>query len=66
MEVIIAILMFMHGELKEITPTPSFSKCLSMRRIATRNTNESVQFLCAKVMAELDADGKVIKIGKIN
>ena len=66
MEAIIAILMFMHGELKEITPTPNFSKCLSMRRIATRNTNESVQFQCAKVMAELDADGKVIKIGKIN
>ena len=66
MEAIIAILMFMHGELKEITPTPSFSKCLSMRRIATRNTSDSVQFQCAKVMAELDADGKVIKIGKIN
>ena len=66
MEAIIAILMFMHGELKEITPTPSFSKCLSMRRLATRNTNESVQFQCAKDMAEMDADGKVIKIGKIN
>ena len=66
MEAIIAILMFMHGELKEITPTPSFSKCLSMRRIATRNTSDSVQFQCAKVMAELDGDGKVIKIGKIN
>ena len=66
MEAIIAILMFMHGELKEITPTPSISKCLAMKRIATRNTNESVQFQCAKVMAELDADGKVIKIGKIN
>ena len=66
MEAIIAILMFMHGELKEITPTPSFSKCLSMRRIATRNTSDSVQFQCAKVMAELNADGKVIKIGKIN
>ena len=66
METIFAILMFMHGELKEITPTPSVSKCLSMKRIATRNTNESVQFQCAKVMAELDADGKVIKMGKIN
>ena len=58
--------MFMQGELKEITPTPTLSKCLSMKRIATRNTNERVQFQCAKVMAELDADGKVIKIGKIN
>ena len=66
METIFAILMFMHGELKEITPTPTLSKCLSMKRIATRNTNESVQFQCAKVTAELDADGKVIKIGKIN
>ena len=66
METIIAILMFLNGELKEITPTPTLSKCLSMKRIATRNTNERVQFQCAKVMAELDEDGKVIKIGKIN
>ena len=55
METIIAILMFMQGELKEITPTPTLSKCLSMKRIGTRNTNESAQFQCAKVMAELDA-----------
>jgi len=66
METIIAILMFMNGDLKEITPTPTLSKCLSMKRIATRNTSDSVQFQCAKVMAELDEDGKVIKIGKIN
>ena len=66
MEAIIAILMFLNGELKEITPTPTLSKCLSMKRIGTRNTNDSVQFQCAKVMAELDEDGKVIKIGKIN
>ena len=65
MEMVIALLMFI-GEpavLKEHTLMPNISKCLKLKRIATRNTGDRVSFVCAKVKAEVK-DGKIIKISK--
>ena len=65
METIIALLMFVGTEQKltEMTWTPSISKCLEKKRIATRNSNAI--YMCSKVKAELDADNKIIKIEKL-
>jgi hypothetical protein len=65
MEMVIALLMFI-GEpavLKEHTLMPNISRCLKLKRIATRNTGDRVSFVCAKVKAEVK-DGKIIKISK--
>ena len=49
METIIALLMFVGTEQKltEMTWTPSISKCLEKKRIATRNSN--AVYMCSKV-----------------
>ena len=65
MEMVIALLMFI-GEpavLKEHTLMPNISRCLKLKRIATRNTGDPVSFVCAKVKAEVK-DGKIIRISK--
>ena len=65
MEMVIALLMFI-GEpavLKEHTLMPNISRCLKLKRIATRNTGDRVSFVCAKVKAEVK-DGNIIKISK--
>ena len=65
MEMVIALLMFI-GEpavLKEHTLMPNISRCLKLKRIATRNTGDRISFVCAKVKAEVK-DEKIIKISK--
>ena len=65
METIIALLMFVGTEQKltEMTWTPSISKCLEKKRIATRNSNAT--FMCSRVKAELDSDNKILRIEKL-
>ena len=46
-----------------MTWTPSISKCLEKKRIATRNSNAT--YMCSRVKAELDADNKILRIEKL-
>jgi len=50
-------------ELKEHLLMPSISKCLSKKRIATRNSNANYQ--CMKVKAVVE-DGKIISISNLD
>ena len=65
MEIIVALLMFVGSDQKlvEMTWTPSISKCLEKKRIATRNSNAT--FMCSRVNAKLDKDNKILKIEKL-
>ena len=65
MEIIVALLMFVGSDQKlvEMTWTPSISKCLEKKRIATRNSTAT--FMCSRVKAKLDKDNKILKIEKL-
>ena len=65
MEVIVALLMFVGSDQKlvEMTWTPSISKCLEKKRIATRNSNAT--YMGSRVKAELDSDNKILRIEKL-
>ena len=64
MELIVALLMIVNGEIKEhriqIDPEsgkPSMSMCLKGKRVAMRsNKNNNVIFQCIKSMAELESN----------
>ena len=64
MELIIALLMIVNGEIKEhriqIDPEsgkPSMSMCLKGKRVAMRsNKNNNVVYRCIKSMAELESN----------
>ena len=64
MELIIALLMIVNGEIKEhriqIDPEsgkPSMSMCLKGKRVAMRsNKNNNVIYQCIKSMAELESN----------
>ena len=54
-EVIVALLMFLNGNMIEFTYKESMSKCLKSKRIAMREINpDSVVFTCKKVTAETE------------
>jgi hypothetical protein len=54
-EVIVALLMFLNGNMIEFTYKESMSKCLKSKRIAMREINpDSVIFSCKKVTAETE------------
>ena len=54
-EVIVALLMFLNGNMIEFTYKDSMSKCLKSKRIAMREINpDSVVFTCKKVTAETE------------
>ena len=65
MEVIVALLMFVGADQKLVamTWTPSISKCLEKKRIATRNSNAT--YMCSRGTAELDSDNKILRIEKL-
>ena len=65
METIIALLMFVGVDQKlvEMTWTPSISKCLEKKRIATRNSN--AEYRCSRVKAVVK-DGKIISISSLD
>jgi len=55
MEVIIALLMIVSGEIKEHRIQESMSNCLKGKRIAMRtNTSKTVDYQCIKSKAELE------------
>jgi hypothetical protein len=64
MELIVALLMIVNGEIKEhriqIDPSsgkPSMSMCLKGKRVAMRsNKNNNVVYQCIKSMAEIESN----------
>ena len=53
-EMVIALLMIINGEIKEARIQTSMSECLKGKRIAMRDTKDSVKYQCIKSMAELE------------
>ena len=51
---IIALLMFINGEIKEHRIQPSMSVCLKGARVAKRESKERVQYQCIKSLAETE------------
>ena len=61
-KVIIALCLFINGELKEHRVQDSMSECLKHKRIATRNTNmDGKQYVCGEVKAimQKNVDGSL-------
>jgi len=59
---VIALCLFLNGELKEHRVQDSMSECLKHKRIATRNTNmENKQYVCGEVQAimQKNVDGSL-------
>jgi len=54
-KLVIALCLFINGELVEHRIQDSISTCLKMKREATRNMDmDNKQFMCGKVEAELE------------
>ena len=54
-EIVVALLMIINGEIKEHRIQESMSKCLKGKRIAMRNTNsKNVEYQCIKSKAETE------------
>ena len=51
---VVALCMFIAGELKEHRIQESMSECLKGKRLAERDINENVQYMCGKVDAVLE------------
>ncbi len=55
-ELVVALLMIVHGEIKEARIQPSMSECLKGKRVAKRSLkiDGHVKYQCIKSMAELE------------
>tara|TARA_R100000005_G_C4995775_1_gene202656 strand:+ start:602 stop:814 length:213 start_codon:yes stop_codon:yes gene_type:complete len=53
-ETVVALCMFVAGELKEHRIQPAMSDCLKGKRVAERDKNNNVQYKCDTVNAELE------------
>ena len=53
-EVVVALLMIVNGEIKEHRIQDSMSQCLKGKRIATRVYNANVEYQCIKSKAETE------------
>ena len=53
-ETVIALLMFVNGEIKEHRIQPSMAICLRGKREAERQYSETVSYKCVKTQAELE------------
>jgi hypothetical protein len=51
---VIALCMFVAGELKEHRIQSAMSDCLKGKRIAERTANDNIQYKCGKVKVELE------------
>lgn len=51
---VVALCMFISGELKEHRIQSAMSNCLKRKRIAERNINNNLQYKCDTVEAELE------------
>ena len=60
-EMVIALLMIINGEIKEARIQTSMSECLKGKRVAMRDTKDSIKYQCIKSMAELEKniDGSI-------
>ena len=56
-EAVVALLMFVNGEIKEARIQDSMGMCLKGKRVAMRtNKNDNVIYQCIKSMAELESN----------
>ena len=55
-EGVVALCMFISGELKEHRIQPAMSDCLKGKRVAERDMNNNVQYKCDTVEAELETN----------
>ena len=55
-ETVVALLMLVNNEIKEHRIQPAMSDCLKGKRIAMRDTKDSVKYQCIKSMAELESN----------
>ena len=56
-EVVVALLMIVNGEIKEHRIQPAMSDCLKGKRVAMRgNNSKSVEYQCIKSKAELESN----------
>ena len=53
-ESVVALCMFIAGELKEHRIHPAMSDCLKGKRVAERTANDNIKYMCGKVKAELE------------
>ena len=51
---VVALCMFIAGELKEHRIKESMSDCLKGKRLAERDVNVNIQYMCGTVDAELE------------
>ena len=58
---VVALCMFIAGELKEHRIKQSMSDCLKGKRLAERDVNVNIQYMCGTVEAELEKniDGSI-------
>ena len=58
---VVALCMFIAGELKEDRIKESMSDCLKGKRLAERDVNVNIQYMCGEVEAELEKniDGSI-------
>ena len=53
-EVVVALLMIVNGEIKEHRIQPAMSDCLKGKRIAMRGVSKNVEYQCIKSKAETE------------
>jgi len=53
-ESVVALCMFIAGELTEHRIQPAMSDCLKGKRVAERSANDNIGYKCEKVEAELE------------
>ncbi len=53
---VVALCMFVAGELKEHRIQPAMSDCLKGKRVAERTANDSIKYMCGKVEVELESN----------
>jgi len=56
MNIVVALCMFVGGELMEHRLQSTMSDCLKGKRLAERDNNVNVTYMCGKVEAELETN----------
>ena len=51
---VVALCMFVAGELQEHRIQPAMSDCLKGKRVAERSANDNLEYKCGKVQVELE------------
>ena len=55
-ELIVSLLMIVHGEIKEARIQTSMSECLKGKRVAKRESKSHIKYQCIKSKAELETN----------